>query len=133
MGLKYPKLQWLQLQPACVGEGGLTWPNGGVGELWGTSLEAAGGSAVHDGGCSGLATPAKLCKTLEATAAEAESRGCSWDLGGARSTVEELRTSRARLAQKRLAGEEDLAAATTRRNRDPNEDLWGWEAREGEN
>ena len=71
---------------------------------------------------------------LEATAAEGESRGCSWDLGGARSTVEgELWTSGTQSTQIELAGEEDLVAAMSWRTREQNLDLRGWEAREGQN
>ena len=36
--------------------------NGDVGELLGTSPELRGGSAVHDGGRSGLATLVELCR-----------------------------------------------------------------------
>ena len=71
--------------------------------------------------CKGLLEVAWL---LEAMAAEGESRVVL--LGPRRSSKhdqEELQMPGARSAQIQLAGEDDLAAAATRRTRDPNQAL----------
>ena len=102
-------------------------------EARGDFLEVAVGLAVHDGVWGGLTTAAELCRgQLEVMAAERESRVVL--LGPWRSSEhgrEELRMPRARSVQIQLAGEDDLAAAATRRTRGQNLDLRGWEATEG--